>query len=150
IPREGPCDGETLLEAARELPRPGCDVALGEADGAHQLQQPLLRGVAGEPGELLQRPTQDAAHGVAAVESRIGVLEDDLDPAPLAARPLAEPRCQRRSVEHDGAARRPDDPEQRPGERRLAAPRLADEPKRLALPDRGRDAYEGVDLVPVL
>ena len=47
-------------------------------------------------------------------------------------------------VERDAAARGLDDAEQRAGERRLAAARLAHEAERLARPDHGRDAREGV------
>ena len=49
-------------------------------------------------------------------------------------------------VELDGAGGRPDDPEQRPRQRGLAAAGLADEAERLAGPDRGADADERVDV----
>ena len=66
------------------------------------------------------------------------------------ARSLLVARGEGVAVEQRRARRRRDDPEQRPRERRLAAARLADEPERLAGPDRRADADERVDVVAVL
>ena len=70
-----------------------------------QLEHPRLGRRAAQPGELLQRAQQDAAHRVAAVERRVGVLEDDLERPQLVARALlrsgsasAAPSSERRPV----------------------------------------------------
>ena len=110
-----------------------------------------VRGLAADADELLHRAEQDALHRVTPVERRVGILEDDLDRAQIVARALlvesaraTRPRARRRPVvgRHDA--------EQRSGERRLAAARLADEPERLARPDRGADADERMDSCPAL
>ena len=102
------------------------------------------------PASFAHRAHQDPAHGVAAVERRVRVLEDDLQRAEILAATLLEARRQRAALELHGAGGRPDDPEQRARQRRLAAARLADEPERLPRPDRRAHADERVDVVPLL
>ncbi len=71
------------------------------------------------------------------------VLEDHLHPAPE--RPQRRRTLRdRRTVEHDRAGRHPLEAEDRADQRRLAAPRLADEGEHLAAPDVEVDAVDGV------
>jgi hypothetical protein len=71
------------------------------------------------------------------------VLEDHLHPTPqLAQRP--RPPGHRRAVEHDGAGRHPLEAEDRSDQRRLAAPRLADQRQHLATAHVEIDAVDSV------
>ena len=70
------------------------------------------------------------------IERRVRVLEDHLDPPPLGALALGGHRL---AGEQHLAGRRPVEADDAPAQRRLAAPRLADQPQRLAAGDlRGR------------
>src|SRR5207302_3291883 len=137
-------DGEALLQPTGELGGSSADVSLREPHRVHQLAKTGHRRGAGEAGELLEGSAQDAANGVPAVECRVGVLENDLECADLPLAPLRQARCELLSVELERAGRRLDDPEQRPGERRLAAAGFPDEAERLSTPDRSGDARERV------
>src|SRR6185503_9197900 len=53
------------------------------------------------------------------------------------------------AVEDDLPLGRPVETDHRPADRRLAAPRLADEPKRLAARDRQRDVIDRLDVADV-
>ena len=102
------------------------------------------------PASFFSERSRMRLHGVAAVERRVRVLEDDLERAQVVARPLLVPGREELALEQRRARRRRDDPEQRPRERRLAAARLADETERLARPDRRADVDERVDVVAAL
>ena len=78
-----------------------------------------------------------------------GFWKDDLEAAHVLLGAARE-RRERAAVELDRAARRRIEAEQRARERRLAAARLADQPERLAGPDRGAHAVERMDRLPVL
>ena len=80
-------DRDALLEPARQLARLEVEVALGQAQVGGQLVDPLVDRLALEPGQLAHRAGQDAARGPAAVERRVGVLEDHLDGALVRGRP---------------------------------------------------------------
>ena len=86
---ERPGDRHALLEAARQLARLEVEVALGQAQVGGQLVDPLVDGLALQPGQLADRARQDVARGPAAVERRVGVLEDHLDGALVLGRPAA-------------------------------------------------------------
>ena len=77
--------------------------------------------------ERVERVGELRADLAARVERRVRVLEDELEARELA-RPAAAPeRDDLAALEDDRARRRPDEPDRGPGERRLAAARLADE-----------------------
>ncbi len=141
---------EPLLQSARELAWLRAHVTLREAHGLHQLEHPRVGSRTRETGELLQRAAQNPAHGVAPVQRRVGILEDDLQRADLGGGTAAEGSVQRFAFERHRAGARRDDPEQRARECRLAASRLADEAECLAWPDRCGDADERMDVVSVL
>ena len=62
-------------------------MALGQAQVGGQLVDALVDGLALEPGQLADRPGQDGRARPAAVERRVGVLEDHLDRALVRGRP---------------------------------------------------------------
>ena len=150
LARERAGDRDALLLAARELRRALQDGPIGKADRLGQRADAIVGRLAGDAGQALERAAQDAPHGVPAVERRVRVLEDDLERAHVGRRALRERRRELPAVERDGARGRLDDAEQRAGERRLAAARLADEPERLTRPDHGRDAAQRVHARAVL
>ena len=144
-------DRHALLEPTRQLARLEVEVALGETQVVGQLVDALVRGLALEPGQLAHRAAQDLAHGPAAVERRIGVLEDDLDRPLVLDRPAGGGRVELVVVELDrapgvGAL----DAEDGLGQRRLARPGLADEAQRLAVVEREVDLDERRDAVAAL
>src|SRR5207245_11128543 len=58
---ERPRDCHALLQATGELVGPDVQVAVSEADSAGQLEQPLVGGRPGCPGELLQGEPEAAS-----------------------------------------------------------------------------------------
>ena len=58
---ERPGDRDALLEPARQLARLEVEVALGQAQVGGELVDPLVDGLALEPGQLADRPGEDAA-----------------------------------------------------------------------------------------
>ena len=148
---ERPGDRQPLLEAAGQLARLEVEVALGEAQVRGQLVDPLVDGLALEPGELADRARQDVAGGPAAIERRVGVLEDHLEGALVLRRPAARLGRQGVLIELDRAARvRPLDAQDRPGQGRLARARLADEPEGLAVAQLQGDADQRRHVVAAL
>ncbi len=141
-------DRHPLLEAARQLRRPHRQVALGQPHRADQLEQPLGQLLAMVAAELRQRPGDQPAHGVAAVQRGVGILEDDLERLLLGQRAPVRERRERLSVELDDAAGvgggEPDDDA---GQRRLSAPGLADEAERLARQDLDVDILQSADVM---
>ena len=128
--------------------RARAEVALGEADVGGQREQALLGRWPGEAGELLQRAAaRMRAYRVAAVERRVGVLEDDLQ---LRARP---PACAARAPGsvRPSSSMRPRLGSMMPSSVRakvvLPAARLADEAERLARPERRDTSVQRVDVV---
>ena len=108
---------------------------------ARELVDPLVDGLALEPGQLADRAGQDAARRPAAIEGRVRVLEDHLDRALVGRRPTRRLRRQLVVVElHAPTGVRALDAEDRLGERRLARTRLADEAQRLAVEQTEVDA----------
>ena len=84
--------------------------------------------------------------GVARVERRVRVLEDDLHPAPVGPEGGAREAGDVPAVEQDRSRRGVDEPQQQPAHGGLAAARLADQPERLAAPDDEVHAVHGLDL----
>ena len=107
--------------------------------------------VALRPHQHGQRAGDDAVDREAAVERRVGVLEDDLHRADLLAVALADAAGERGAVELDHRALVGlGEPEQQARERGLAAARLAHEPERLAGAEREREVLDRAHLVAVL
>ena len=143
-------DRDTLLEATRQLRGARRQVALGEPDVAGEPLEPFVCRAAGEPGELAERPAQDAPHGMAAVESLAGALEHDLQGTDVLRPTARETWREQAAIESDRAGARLDEPEECARERRLAAAGLAHEAEGLPRSDRRRDVVESVNLTAVL
>src|SRR5207248_6795626 len=81
-------------------------------------------------------------HGVATVQRRVRVLEDDLQRPHVLPASTREAWSELAAVELDGPARRRHESEERARERRLPAAGLADQAERLAGPDRRRHVFQ--------
>ena len=126
-------DGDALLQAAGELGGPQRQVPLLHPHRGDQLAQARLQRVAREAAQPLQRPPEQLADAVAAVEGRVGVLEHDLERFQLLAAAVARIADHRHALQVDlGAGIGGRQAEQHPGEGRLAAARLAHQPQGLA------------------
>src|SRR5919198_10596 len=93
----------------------------------------------------LDRLADDVAHRHARVERGVRVLEDHLHPPAHAAHLLAGKARELGAIELHRAGGRLVELEDRAPRRRLAATRLADETKRLALLDEEIDAVDRAD-----
>src|SRR3954453_20069936 len=129
-------DADALPLPARELMREPVRMLRRQADGAQQLVHPLLPRVALVPAVDPQRLRDDVAHRHARVQRRVRILEHDLHLTPHIAHLTPAERCDLPAVEDDLPRRRLDELDQRPRQRRLPAPGLADEAERLARRDR--------------
>ena len=134
-------DGHALALAAGQLVRVAVAKALGrEADVGQRAVH--ARGVLGGRRALDdQRLGHDRPHAHARVERLVRVLEDHLHAPPQ--RPPFAPAGDRGAVELERPARRADQAEHRPRERRLPAARLAHHAEHLAGPPVERDAVDG-------
>ena len=116
----------------------------------HDLGQALLALVARQPGQLEQGPTDQVANGVAAVQCRVGVLENDLHRLELVAAAARGGGAERAALELDlPALVRWRQTEQHPGERGLPASRFPDQSERLTEMDIEIDTDKGLDFLPV-
>src|SRR5207245_2602132 len=143
-------DGNPLLEAAGELVRPNREIALGQADRAGEHEQPLLGRGSRDAGQLLERSAEDAPNGMAAVQRRVGILEDDLQLANVRLGPPRERGREDMGIELHRASGGGEEAEDGPGEGRLAAAGLADGSQSLPRPGRRGDGLERVDPAPIL
>jgi hypothetical protein len=148
---EGARDRDALLQATGQLSRLRAHERLVEAHGFRELDGALVPVPASQAEKLLQRTADDTAHGVAAVERSVRVLEDDLERAHLLGAPLLdlarEPvavHLENRAFVGSGKA------EKDAREGRLAASRLADEPEHLARADDERDVHESLHVLAFL
>ena len=82
----------------------------------------------------------------AGIERTVGVLKDDLHPPALFAKLLAVESQDVVSFEFDDPRGGRDESQERATHRRLAAAAFADEPQRLPLADRERDAVDRFDV----
>ncbi len=136
VARKRAPDRDALLEPARELHRANAQEPLVEADRRGDLAQALLAAFASHADELRQCAPDDAPNRRAAVERRVGVLEDRLERPHLLVGALDDPGRELLAGQLDGRARIGSrQAEEDPRQRRLAAPRLADEPQGLARAD---------------
>src|SRR5581483_2089487 len=90
--------------------------------------------------------TDEVAHAHARIERADRVLEDDLHVAASRLQLAARERRQLEALEEDLSLRRLDEAEERPPERRLAAPGLADEADGLAAAHLEVDAVHRLHL----
>ena len=93
----------------------------------------------------LERVGDDLAHAPARIERRVRVLEDHLQLAPVRPQLAVRERRDVVAAEAQRAARRLEQPDEEPAERRLAAAGLADDAERLAAAHLERHAVDGVD-----
>src|SRR5829696_649219 len=149
IDRERLGDAEALTLPARELMRVFAHRLRAQADASEQLRDTLvLLPTAREP-EVLQRFADDRAGREAWVERGIGILEHELDLAPV---PPHRPRIEVRHVgaaEQDAAAGRLEQLHHHLAEGGFAAAGFADNAERLAAPDVEADAVDGANDMPL-
>jgi len=134
---QGAGQRHSLALAAAERGRVPLQQVRRQPQLAEHLADPAASLIAVQSGpELPQRVVEDRADGLARVERRVGVLEDDLDLAPdvLAAAP-DRPR-HRRAVHLQRAGLRREQPGQGAQQRRFAAAALPHHPDHLARADR--------------
>ncbi len=140
---ERPRDRDALPLAAREL-APGSG-RRARAGSRTRSSSRVTSCSASAAREVTQQPRRagdrDPTCG-AWVERVVRVLEDDLDPAALLARPVAGRRRQRRAAQQDRARGRRVQADDAARDRRLAAARLADQRDALA-GDRARTTRRG-------
>ncbi len=136
-------DRDALALAAGELVRVAVEVALGvEADVVERPAHARRRARSSATPWTISGSVTIAAHPLARVERLVRVLEDHLRPGGAARAVVAlarRPRAPSRTTSPPTAALQA---EHRPGQRRLAAARLADDAEDLALAPLERDAVE--------
>src|SRR5262245_57897300 len=143
---EGAGEADALALSARELVRVAVDVPRIETDLLERLLHPL------DPLGLLpdavdgQAFGHDRADGHPRIERAVGVLEDDLEIAPVAAHLFGRQREQVRAVVPDGSRGGLDEPEEGAPGGGLAAAAFADEAQRFARRDLERDVVHGADV----
>ena len=147
-----PRDRDALALAARELVR--------EAIAPGGVEPHLLEGLRGAPVALPARDRRlvdeealgdDLARRHARRQRAVGVLEDDLEPAPQGAHRGAVERREVAVLEAQNRSSLPGrrhELQDRAPERRLAGAGFADDADGLAGPDRKIDAVDGADRVP--
>src|SRR5581483_2300378 len=144
---ERPRDPDPLLLAARELVRIAASVARRQAHHLEQLADASLR-LASAGRQPVDR--QHLAQGVADPQTRVqgggGILKHHLHATRQRAA-VALLLLQRPPVDLDHPGARGEQPDEKPGERRLAAPALADDPERLARGELERHVVDGGELV---
>jgi len=117
---------------------PDVEVALSEADGSGQLDQPLLGGC-----PVIRRASSTRAAGCVALNGggstpEVGILKDDLQDADIGLRTVKKARRQYAAIQLDSAPAGRNEPEQGLGEV-VCRCRLSDEAESLARPDCPRD-----------
>jgi hypothetical protein len=146
VQRERPGDPDPLALAAGELVREAVRVLRAQAHRAQELLHTALSLAPPVEAVDAQRLPDDLAHGHARVEGRVRVLEHDLDVAPNGPHLPAPEAADVLPVEDDLALGRLEQLDDRAAERRLPAAGLADDPERLARPDREVDPVDGAHL----
>ena len=138
-------DADALALTAGKLVRVAIDEVRVEADDAHDLLDALVGFPTAREAKVPQWFAHDVADGHAWVERRVRILKDHLhvlpQPAELLASQVREVGAFEVNVAGGGRQEANDDAP----ERRLAAPRLADQAERLPGRDGEIDAIDGVD-----
>ena len=138
-------EADALSLAAGELVR----IAVAQLGAeAHIVEHPLDARVelpASRQAVQPQRLADDVAAAHPRVERRVRVLEHHVQLAPQRAHGAAREVRDVDALQPDLARRRLDQPHHAVRDRRLAAPRLADEPEQLALLQLERDAVDRMD-----
>ena len=142
VHRERARDADPLPLAARELVREAIEVLGVEADDLEELlDAPLALG--GRPDAVeLERLADDEPDPLARVERRVRVLEDHHHVPPQRPHLASRQPGDVAALVDDAAGGRLEQLEEAADERRLPAARLADDPERLALAQRERDAVD--------
>ena len=145
VQRERARKADALALATRKLVREPVCVLGAEADCAQQLVDALtaVEAVEGVDAEWLG---DDLADRHPWIQRRVGILKDDLELTPHLAHPLAAVLRDVLAVEDDLAGSALQQLDDRPTERRLAAPGLTDESESLPGSHREVDAVDGVHL----
>src|SRR5215208_5185253 len=140
---DGAGDANALTLAAGELVRVAVDEVGVEADLLEELARALAPVV---EAEVAQRLLDDAAHGHARVQRRVRVLEDHLDVAPQGPELAVAERGDVAAVEDELAVRRLVEPDDRLGERGLAAAGLAHQAEAFAGEDIEGDVVHRLEV----
>src|SRR4051794_26394930 len=140
-------DHPPLQQAARQLVRVLAEppLAVGDADVRERLDRAAPRLAGADPPQRPQRLGQEVADRPHRVDVRARVLEDQRDRAAVVAQAAAPKRRDVGALEPDrprGRRARGKQPPDRAGRHRLARPRPADEPDRLAGADLQRHVVE--------
>ena len=114
-------DADALLLSAGELVRIPVDEPLAESDGFHQLANAIALVIPRRQPERLDRLRDDLPDGHARIERRVGILKNHLHVLPRAAELRSRELRDVDVPEHDAAARRFDEAQNRAAERRLSA-----------------------------
>ena len=144
--RERAGDADPLALAAGEFVRVAVERVLPQAHLEGQLRDPRRQLAAARDAVIDERLADDVADLEARVERGVGVLEDDLELAPIGPHLVARQAVDALAVDADLARGRVDQLEDRLAGGRLAAAALADEAQGLALGDVERDAVDRVHL----
>ena len=142
-------DRHALLLAARQLVRVAGGVLRREVDHAQQLAHRLGAAPPVQPPEHAQRAREGRADAAARVQRGVGVLEDDLQVAPLGPEGGAGEAHEVHVLEERPARGGIDEAHEHAGQRGLAAAGLADQSERLALRQLERHAVDGEQARPL-
>ncbi len=136
---EGARDCDALLEAARELNRLLRQRPLGDAHASTKGRCSRASAISPRiPASLRIERRRMRRTEWRRLRAESGFWKTICSDAKIVPRALLVPRRELSALERRDACRRRHDAEQRPGQRGLAAARLADEPERLARPHRLR------------
>ena len=145
IERERPRDAEPLALAAGELVRIVVHLRRPQAHALKQRRDALGDFVSPHVLEILDCLADDRAGAQPRIERRIGILEDELDVAPIAPHRARRKRRNIDAAQTDGTAARIDQPHDHPRERGFAAAGFADDAERFPLAQGERDAVDRVN-----
>src|SRR5216684_2896126 len=139
-------DSDALPLAARELVWKAVHLRLAQPDALEQFGDLACQLGADREPVYPQRLRHDGAGPHARIERGKRVLENDLHLPPMGAKLRLVQMRDVVAVQPDAAGGRIDQPQDGASDGRLAASRLADETKRLALRDREADAVARKDM----
>ena len=150
--RERPGDADTLALAAGEGVRIALEVLDLQADGVHQLLDPIFQFLSARQVVGHQRLGDDVQYRHAWIQRRVGVLEDHLHVAADLPQPVlvqlgdVDRRVGGLELEVDRAVGGLDRAQDAAPQGRLAAAGLSHQAERLSLVDEQVDAVDGLDV----